>query len=79
MIHAFIILDLIMPGMGGQKCLEALLKINPSQKVVIAGGYSVNGPTQKVLDQGARDYLKKQYELAPLLNVVRKVLDQESR
>ena len=33
-----VILDLIMPGISGKKCLGELLKINPKLKVVIATG-----------------------------------------
>lgn len=33
-----VILDLIMPGMGGKKCLEGLLQINPEVKVGLRAG-----------------------------------------
>ncbi|MBW1812303.1 MAG: response regulator [Deltaproteobacteria bacterium] len=74
---SLIILDLIMPGMGGKKCLEEILKIDPSQKVVIVSGYSVNGSTRDLLKMGAKGYIKKPYEMGPMLAVVREVLDQE--
>ncbi|MCA1989167.1 MAG: response regulator [Desulfarculus sp.] len=35
-----VILDVSMPGMGGHKCLQELLKYDPGVKVVIATGYS---------------------------------------
>ena len=66
-----------MPGIGGQKCLKEILKINPVQKVIIASGYSVNGSTNGVLQLGARGYVKKPYEIKQMLSVVREVLDQE--
>ena len=37
---SLVILDLIMPKMGGKQCLEELLKIDPRLKVLIASGYS---------------------------------------
>jgi len=39
---SLVILDLIMPGMGGRKCLEELMRINPQVNVVVASGYSAN-------------------------------------
>ena len=33
-----VILDLLMPGMGGKQCLEALRKLNPNVRVLIASG-----------------------------------------
>jgi two-component system cell cycle sensor histidine kinase/response regulator CckA len=74
---ALIILDLIMPGMGGQKCLEEILKIDAAQRVVIASGYSPNGSTRESLNRGAKGYIKKPYEMGPMLAMVREILDQE--
>jgi DNA-binding NtrC family response regulator len=70
-----VVLDLIMPEMGGKQCLSELVKINPHVKVVIASGHLVNGPTKDTLDQGAADYIVKPFEAEQLLHVVRKVLD----
>jgi len=74
---SLIILDLIMPGMGGQKCLEEILKIDSSQKVVIVSGYTVEGPVKESLEKGAKGYIKKPYELGPMLMVIRDVLDRK--
>jgi DNA-binding NtrC family response regulator len=74
-IH-LVILDLIMPGMGGLKCLEQLLTIHPDVKVIITTGYSSEGPTRAVLETGARKFVTKPYAVAELLQAVREVLDQ---
>lgn len=73
---SLIILDLIMPGMGGKRCLEKLLTMNPGIKVVIASGYSINGHGKDALEAGARAFVSKPYELKQMLRVVRKVLDE---
>jgi len=72
---SLVILDIVMPGMGGKKCLEEILKMNPQAKVVIASGYSINGRAKEVLDGGARAFIRKPYELKQMLGEVRKVLD----
>lgn len=74
---SLVILDLIMPGMGGKRCLEEILKQDPQAKVVIASGYSINGRTREALDRGARAFVKKPYEVTQMLREVRKVLDQD--
>jgi two-component system cell cycle sensor histidine kinase/response regulator CckA len=71
---SIIILDLIMPGMGGKKCLEKLLRIDPAVKVVIASGYSLNKTRQEVLDAGAKGFISKPYELTQILKVIREAL-----
>ena len=73
-----VILDLSMPGMGGKKCLEGLMKINPQTKVIIASGYSVNGPTRGAIEAGAKAFVGKPYEVSQILKVVREVLDKPS-
>ncbi|MFZ0449943.1 MAG: response regulator [Desulfatiglandaceae bacterium] len=73
---SLVILDLIMPGMGGNRCLEELLKMNPEAKVVIASGYSINGHAKDALEAGARAFVTKPYEINQMLGVVRKVIDE---
>ncbi len=72
-----VVLDLIMPGMGGKKCLEELLKINPLAKVIIASGYSADGHAQEALKMGACDYICKPYDISQMLKTVRCVLNEE--
>ena len=73
-----VIMDLGMPGMGGYKCLGELLQINPTVKVVIASGYSINGQVRKALEIGAAGYVGKPYQLSDLLYKVREALDKKS-
>jgi YesN/AraC family two-component response regulator len=39
---AIVILDLIMPGMGGGEVYERLKEIDPTVKVLLSSGYSIN-------------------------------------
>jgi two-component system cell cycle sensor histidine kinase/response regulator CckA len=75
---SLVILDLIMPGMGGKRCLEEILKLNPQAKVVIASGYSINGHAKDALESGARAFVSKPYEMNQMLEVVRKVIDEDN-
>ena len=72
-----VILDLIMPGMGGKRCMVELLKINPDVRVAIASGYSPDGPTKEILKNGAKGFINKPYDMRRMLKVVREVLDQD--
>jgi two-component system cell cycle sensor histidine kinase/response regulator CckA len=74
-IH-LVILDLMMPGMGGALCLQKLLEINPAARVVIASGYSVSGGTEKATESGAKAFIQKPYNVQQMLQVVREVLDK---
>ena len=38
-----VILDLVMPHMGGRQCLEKLLEMNPQLKILISSGSAIDG------------------------------------
>jgi PAS domain S-box-containing protein len=69
------VLDISMPGMGGHKCLQELLKIDPKAKVIIATGYSRSGRLKGTLDSGAAGYIAKPFRQRDLLHTIRSVLD----
>ena len=74
---SLVILDLIMPVMGGKQCLEQLLKINPEVKVVLASGYySANAASKTAIEKESRGFVGKPYRTKEILRVVRKVLDE---
>ncbi len=71
---ALVILDLIMPGMGGKRCLEELLRIDPDTRVIVASGLSDALARENVT--GVRGFVMKPYETKKILRAVRKVLDK---
>lgn len=72
---SLVILDLIMPQMGGHKCLEALLMINPDVRVLVASGCSDDIPRTQALGRGAKAFVSKPYDIHNILKTVRDVLD----
>jgi len=74
---SLVILDLIMPEMGGELCLEGLLSLDPSTKVIVATGYSAGVHTQDILSSGVKGFVQKPYDIRQMLEVVRGVLDEE--
>ncbi|MCX5872614.1 MAG: PAS domain S-box protein, partial [Deltaproteobacteria bacterium] len=73
---ALVILDLIMPEMGGKECLEELLKIDPVVKTLICSGLSPNGAAKAALKTGAKGFIGKPYNSAEMLSGIRKILDR---
>ena len=69
-----VILDLNMPGMGGYKCLEQLVKMDPDIKVLVASGYS-EFQKEDIRKAGVRGFLAKPYGIKQLLKTVRTTLD----
>ncbi len=69
-----VILDMIMPGMGGGKTFDALLEIDPDVKVILASGYSINGEAQQILDKGCKGFIQKPFRINELSRKIREVL-----
>jgi PAS domain S-box-containing protein len=69
-----VILDMIMPGMGGGKAFVALREIDPGVKVILASGYSVDGEARQILDKGCNGFIQKPFRVAEISKKVREVL-----
>jgi nitrogen-specific signal transduction histidine kinase len=74
---SLVILDLMMPHMGGKECLQQLRQLDPSVKVIIASGYAADAVMREASAAGARGAINKPYEIRQVLEVVRTVLDAE--
>ncbi|WP_158269575.1 ATP-binding protein [Desulfonatronum sp. SC1] len=69
-----VLLDLSMPGMGGCECLQALLRLDPSAKVLIISGNAAKCQSKDLLLSGAKGFLGKPYHLRDLEAKVSEVL-----
>jgi len=58
---ALVVLDLIMPQMGGEKCLEELLRMNPKVRVVLSSGHSLDQNELDRLNVSVRGNVDKPY------------------
>ncbi len=70
----FVILDLTMPKMGGEQCLQELKKINADVKVILSSGYNELAIARKLADHPAGAFLQKPYLLEALSESIRNLL-----
>jgi len=70
-----VIMDLMMPGMGGEKCLVEIRKIFPAMKVMIASGNTTYVKTKDIINAGARAFIQKPYYIEDMSNKIREILD----
>jgi CheY-like chemotaxis protein len=71
-----VILDMIMPTMGGGRTFDALKDIDPHVRVLLSSGYSLNGQAADILQRGCKGFLQKPFDLGTLSQKLREVLDQ---
>jgi DNA-binding NtrC family response regulator len=72
-----VLLDMVMPRMGGRDCLKALKEINPAVKVVLSTGFGLNEAAQTILDEGAIGFAQKPYRAAEVSQVIAAALRGE--
>lgn len=70
-----VILDMIMPKMGGRETFLKLKEIDPHIRVLLSTGYSQNGEAQKIIGEGMMGFIQKPYQVNDLLSKVRLILD----
>ena len=69
-----VILDMIMPDIGGSEVYDRLKKINPEIKVLLSSGYSINGLATEILNRGCNGFIQKPFSIKKLSHKLREVL-----
>jgi two-component system cell cycle sensor histidine kinase/response regulator CckA len=70
-----VILDMIMPGLGGGETFDLLKSLNPDIRVILSSGYSINGKAKEIMERGCRTFIQKPFQMSDLSDSIRKVLD----
>jgi PAS domain S-box-containing protein len=74
-----VVLDMIMPAMGGENTFDILKTINPDVKVILSSGYSINGQATRIMERGCRAFIQKPFGARELSQKVREVLDNNAK
>lgn len=69
-----VILDMIMPGMGGGKTFDALRQIDPDMKIVVCSGYAASEEARRIMDRGCKGFIQKPFRLRELAGLIRQAL-----
>ena len=68
-----VILDMIMPDIGGGETYDRLKKINPDVRVLLSSGYSIDGQAQDILNRGCNGFIQKPYNVERFSRSIREV------
>jgi len=71
-----VVLDMIMPGMGGGEIYDALRKIKPDVKVLLCSGYSEAGQASEILQRGCTGFIQKPFNASELSEKLREVINK---
>ena len=73
-----VILDMIMPEMGGGETYDNMKQINPDIKVLLSSGYSIDGQAAAILERGCDGFIQKPFGMKELSRKIREILDRHS-
>ena len=72
-----VLLDMIMPNMGGGEAFDHMKKINPAVKVLLLSGYSIDGEAAKILDRGCSGFIQKPFNMEELSRSIEAILGEK--
>jgi len=65
-----VLLDIIMPELGGRKTFYKLKEKNPDIKVLLMSGFSQDAKATEILDEGGRGFVQKPFSLQTLSKAI---------
>jgi PAS domain S-box-containing protein len=72
-----VVLDMVMPKMGGGEAYDRMKEINPNVKVLLSSGYSIDGEASEILERGCDGFIQKPFTMKQLSGTMREILDRE--
>jgi len=72
-----VILDMVMPDMGGGKTYDKMKGIYPGIKALLSSGYSINGEATEILERGCSGFIQKPFNMRQLSQKIREILDKK--
>jgi two-component system cell cycle sensor histidine kinase/response regulator CckA len=73
-----VLLDMVMPKVGGGEAFDRLRGIDPDVKVILCSGYSIDGQARAILNRGCNAFIQKPFNLQTLSQNIRAVLDDRT-
>ena len=70
-----VILDMVIPDMGGGETYNKMKEINSNVKVLLSSGYSVNGHAREILERGCDAFIQKPFDIKGLSQKISEILD----
>ena len=69
-----VVVDLMMPNVGGEDVVRRLRQIRPGVRVLLSSGYAEADATERFADTGLAGFIQKPYRYAALVDAVRTTL-----
>ena len=71
-----VLLDIVMPHMGGGATYERMKAINPDVKVLLLSGYSIDGEATDIMKRGCNGFIQKPFTMKELSGRIREIVEK---
>ena len=68
-----VLLDMVMPVMGGGEAFDRIKEINPNVKVLLSSGYSLEGEAKEILNRGCNAFIQKPFKIEQLSHKIQEL------
>jgi len=72
-----VVLDMIMPELGGGEAFDKIKEINPNVKVLLSSGYSIDGQAREIMQRGCDSFIQKPFSIKHLSSKISELLDKD--
>ncbi len=72
-----VILDMIMPDMGGGEAYDRIKEINPRVKALLSSGYSIDGQATEIMKRGCDGFIQKPFKADELSEKLKEILSKK--
>ena len=69
-----VVMDIIMPEMGGIDAVRAIMKVNPTAKILMCSSMGQQALVVEAIQAGAKDFIVKPFQPSNVLEAVKKTL-----
>jgi CheY-like chemotaxis protein len=69
-----VILDIVMPDIGGAEVVDAIKGIDPNAKIMLSSGYGRDGKTNEIL-QNCDGFIQKPFSMKELSAAIQALMD----
>ena len=69
-----VLLDMVMPVMGGGEAFDRIKEINTNVKVLLSSGYSLEGEAKEILKRGCDAFIQKPFKMEQLSHKIQELL-----
>jgi CheY-like chemotaxis protein len=70
-----VLLDMVMPNMGGGEAYDRMKEISPDVKVLLSSGFSIDGEATEILKRGCNAFIQKPFTMKELSQKIGEILE----